>query len=147
MLRETIEKCPEETWIGGNYPRNFWRIAYHALFYTHLYAMPGEHDFISWEHHVDCTNLWHDAEKPEVNPCTKELVLEYLSFIDQNIEFWVNRLDLDSDESGFHWYPNLPKLDHQLVNLRHLATHAGQLSELVMHSGEQEIQWVTRVPR
>lgn len=147
MLRETIVVCVDEAWVGGSFPRNFWRIAYHALFYAHLYAMPREEDFVPWEHHRDCTDLWLDANPPVLDAYPKTLLLEYLDYIDQNIESWVNHLDLDSDESGFHWYPNLPKLDHQLVNLRHLATHAGQLSEIVMHSGEQEIKWVTRVPR
>jgi hypothetical protein len=27
------------------------QIAYHALFYTHLYLQPAEADFVPWEHH------------------------------------------------------------------------------------------------
>jgi len=43
-------------------------------------------------------------------------------------------------ESGFSWY-SIPKLDHQLLNLRHLQGHVGQLSELVMATGA-DLTWV-----
>ena len=147
MLRQTIELCPAETWLAGDHSRNFWRIAYHALHFTHCYSMPTAEDFVTWELHRDCTDLWDDANPPVLEPYTKEEILDYLNFIDESISGWVDRLDLDSQESGFSWYPNLPKLDHQLLNLRHLAGHAGQLSELVMQAGVHEIKWSTRVPR
>ncbi len=145
MLRQTIADVPEVTWLAGRHPRNFWRIAYHALFYTHLYAMPTEHDFVAWTKHSDCTDLWDEPEVKE--PYTQSEVLEYLDFIDAHIGDWVQALDLDSQESGFSWYPDLQKLDHQMVNLRHLAGHAGQLAELAMNGGVDEVAWSTRVPR
>ena len=109
--------------------------------------MPTAEDFLAWELHRECTDLWDDSNPPVLDPYTKEEILDYLNFIDESISGWVDRLDLDSQESGFSWYPNLPKLDHQLLNLRHLAGHAGQLSELVMQAGVHEIKWSTRVPR
>ncbi len=45
MLRETIEKCPDEMWAGGDYAVPFWHVAYHTLFFTHLYLMPDEKAF------------------------------------------------------------------------------------------------------
>jgi hypothetical protein len=108
--------------------------------------MPTAEDFVPWELHRDCTDLWITEKPSIVEPYSKAQLLEYLDFIDASISGWVERLDLDSQESGFSWYPNLPKLDHQLLNLRHLAGHAGQLSELLMQAGA-EIKWSTRVPR
>ncbi len=145
MLRETIEKCPPEVWLGGEHPRTFWRIAYHALFYTHLYAMQTEHDFVKWEKHKDCTDLWKNP--PIVEPFTQPELLEYLDFIDQNITGWVEKLDIETPECGFSWYKSIEKLDHQILNIRHLAGHAGQLAEVVMRAGVDEINWSTRVPR
>jgi hypothetical protein len=145
MTRQCLSDCPEGTWLAGHHPRNFWRIAYHALFYTHLYAMPTEHDFVPWEKHREVTVLWENP--PVEEPYTKEELLSYLDYIDANIEAWVDNLDLESTESGFSWYPNLEKLDHQILNIRHLAGHMGQLSELVMSDGVSEIDWCTRNPR
>jgi len=37
-------------------------------------------------------------------------------------------LDLDSAESGFSWY-QMSKLEHQLVNIRHIQHHGAQLAD------------------
>ena len=39
----------------------------------------------------------------------------------------VYRLDLTAPESGFYWY-RMSKLEHHLVNLRHIQHHTGQLA-------------------
>ena len=145
MLRDTLTQCPEVAWTKGDHPRNFWRIAYHALYYTHLYAMPSEADFVPWEKHRPCTDLWENP--PVLEAYTKPELLEYLEFIDSNIQAWVLNLDLDSPETGISWYKNMEKLDHQILNIRHLAGHVGQLSELVMLAGVDEVSWSSRVPR
>jgi hypothetical protein len=51
MLKQAVEQCPDELWRGGAYPVPFWRVAYHTLFYTHLYLQPNKEDFHPWEHH------------------------------------------------------------------------------------------------
>ncbi len=149
MLRQCITDVDERTWLGGTHPRTFWRICYHALYYTHLYLMPTEHDFVRWEKHRDCTDLWDEegTNPPEVEPYTQSEMLEYLDCLDSKIVEFVSALDLTSTESGFSWYPKLEKLDHQILNVRHLGIHLGQLSELAMQGGVDEIQWKTRVPR
>lgn len=131
MLRECIELCPLELWVAGGPQRPFWRIAYHALFYTHLYMMQTTEDFIPWinarEH---ARSLW---EHPDVGPpYTPDELLAYLDEIDEFVPIRLEVLDLDAAETGFSWYPNMGKLEHQLVNLRHLQGHVGQLSELLM---------------
>ena len=55
MLRQAIETCPEALWHGPEHQSPFWQIAYHALFYTHLYLQPTEKDFIPWEKHAEGT--------------------------------------------------------------------------------------------
>src|SRR5579859_5391607 len=37
MLAECVEKCPDDLWTSGTHPRTFWRIAFHAAYFTHLY--------------------------------------------------------------------------------------------------------------
>src|SRR5215831_21365839 len=51
MLRDTIERCPDALWTSGDYLNPFWRIAYHALYYTHFYLQPNADSFRPWEHH------------------------------------------------------------------------------------------------
>jgi hypothetical protein len=37
MLKQTIAKCPPTIWDDPNDKVKVWQVAYHALFYTHLY--------------------------------------------------------------------------------------------------------------
>ncbi|MBN8691178.1 MAG: DinB family protein [Armatimonadetes bacterium] len=148
MLRQCVEDCPDDLWAlaPSGHPRTFWRIAYHALFYTHLYLMPMKSDFVPWEkHQSQATCLWDDDEEgipPEETTYSKSEVLSYLDWIVKQVDAWVDALDLASPKSGFSWY-RIPKLDHQLVNLRHLGTHTGQLQELLFARG-MDSNWIGR---
>ena len=51
MLKQVIEPCPDDLWAGEDYPISFWRVAYHTLFFTHLYLQPNEKAFRPWDHH------------------------------------------------------------------------------------------------
>ena len=51
MLKRAVEECSDDLWTGGDYPIAFWRVAYHTLFFTHLYLQPDEKSFRPWEHH------------------------------------------------------------------------------------------------
>ena len=70
-------------------------------------------------------------------------LLEYLDFLSENLVGWVENLDLQSSSSGFSWYPNMSKLEHQMVNLRHLGVHIGQLQERLYADG-LEPGWKSR---
>src|SRR5699024_2816331 len=37
MLREAVELCPAEEWTSDAHTNAFWQVAYHALYFTHLY--------------------------------------------------------------------------------------------------------------
>lgn len=148
MLRQCIRDCPADLWAAGKHPRTTWRIAYHTLFYTHLYLMPTLADFVPWERHEQqAVVLWDGDESgnpPHETTYTQGDLLEYLDFIEGNLDAWLAAIDLDAPESGFHWYP-IPKLDHQLLNLRHLGGHVGQLSERLMTLGDVgEVDWVSK---
>jgi len=51
MFREAVESCSDALWFDRR-PRNaFWQVAYHTLFYTHLYLQPSADAFRPWEGH------------------------------------------------------------------------------------------------
>jgi hypothetical protein len=54
----------------------------------------------------------------------------------------LDAIDLEAETSGFHWY-NIAKLDHILLNLRHLGIHVGQLQELLYADGI-DLDWISR---
>ncbi len=149
MLREAVELCPDELWLDAT-PRNAcWQHAYHVLFYTHFYMMDTPDDFVPWvEHQAQVQNPDGIPGPPDPNselphmptPYTREQVLAYCEFCDTRVDERVNDMDLASSESGFFWYP-IPKLEHQLVNIRHIQHHAAQIADRLRNTCDLGVNW------
>ncbi|HEY3329153.1 MAG TPA: hypothetical protein VGK19_03955 [Capsulimonadaceae bacterium] len=153
MLAECVEKCPDELWLAGKHPRTFWRIAFHTAFYAHLYLGQGEDAFSPWPGRREGIHagLWERPEGVEpyelpegVEIYQRHEILDYIAFIDGLIDPTIDTLDLDTDYSGFRWYVGIDKLSHELMSLRHIQGHVGQLSELLMAQGI-DTDWVALV--
>lgn len=150
MLRQAIERCPDDLWAAGEHPRTFWRIAYHALFSTHFYLQPDMDAFRPWEGHREDANFlnnvpWPPHGLPKVVPAyTREDLLAYWQLCDAMIDGDIDRLDLDAQECGFPWY-RMPKLDHQMMNIRHIQQHVGQLAERLVAAGADP-DWMGTAP-
>jgi hypothetical protein len=151
MLAECVEKCPEGMWLEGKHPRTFWRIAFHAAFFTHLYLGQNEAAFQPWPGRREGIHpgLWEDPAPVEPYELPKGAesyrrneIRDYIRFVDELVDPTVDQLNLDSDETGFSWYENMSKLSHELMNLRHIQGHVGQLSELLMAKGI-DTDWIS----
>ena len=150
MLRESVELCPDELWLDET-PRNaFWRVAYHALFFVHLYLMDTPEEFVPWAGHQSDVQQEDGIEGPadpesslpvSPNPYSKADVLTYLGICSEMVDARVEAMDLGSESSGFYWYP-ISKLEHQLVNIRHTAHHAAQLADRVRAARDIGVKWV-----
>ncbi len=148
MLNQAILQCPEELWEDARFPNQFWQIAYHVLFYTHLYLQPTEEDFLPWEKHKQdyhsFEGLTEAVPDPQnIIPYTKPEVLEYLEFCRREVNLRVVSLDLEA-ESGFYWLP-FNKMELQFYNIRHLQHHTGDLSERLGSNADIHIRWVGMV--
>lgn len=150
MLRDAIERCPEDLWLSTA-PRNaYWQIAFHVLFFTHLYLMPDESAFVFWEKHRRQVQHPNGIGGPPIpnsdlpllpDPYTKAESLEYLQTCDGMVDDAVDRLDLDSPNCGFPWY-KMSKLEHQFVNIRHLQHHTAQLADRLRAATDTGVRWV-----
>ena len=147
MLADCVRGCPDDLWTAGEQPwRAYWRIAFHAAYFAHLYLGQSPSALQPWP---DCPptyqSIWSDVEPYElpvdIDPITPASTLDYIAFIDALVAPTVDALDLDSDETGFPWYPDMSKLSHELMSLRHLQGHIGQLSELLM-AGGIDTDWI-----
>lgn len=136
MLRDAIDRCPDDEWLSREHKNAFWQVAYHALFYTHLYLQPDEAAFRKWTQHRG------DDDGTTADPYTKAQVLEYWSVVDAMVDGAVDALDLENSDSGFWWY-KMSKLEHQLVNLRHVQHHGAQLADRVRSAADVGIKWVS----
>lgn len=159
MLAECVEQCPDDLWTEtrpdkyGDRPifRDYWRIAMHTLFFTHLYLAQNEDAFQPWpDRRPGEEGMWHKPwdlepyEMPEdTKPYSKQEVLQYIDWLHSIIDPTIDMLDLDTSDPGIPWYKNITKLSHELMNIRHIQGHVGQLSELLMQRGI-DIKWIAR---
>lgn len=140
MLRAAIRACPDDLWASSDGHANpFWRIAYHTLYYTHLYLQPNNRAFRAWEHNQRGI---HSFEKPlqTRRPYTKAEVLAYWSICRSLVDDAVDALDLNDPKSGFSWY-KIPKMEHQIVNIRHIQYHQAQLADRLRVATGAGVNW------
>jgi hypothetical protein len=147
MLKQTIEQCPDDLWAGGSNPVAHWRVVYHTLFFTHMYLHPNVQVFRPWQHHRDQHECLGDLPYPPYgrpkigDPYTRPQMPDYWRFCDEMIDTAVDHLDLDAQECGFPWY-QLPKLDHQINNIRHLQHHAALLAGRLRQACGLDVEWI-----
>jgi hypothetical protein len=150
MLGETIKRCPGDVWANPNHRNAWWQVAYHTLFFAHLYLQPNEAAFRPWrEHQADVQNPDGIAGPPDPNsslplipqPYSRDQILEYWSICDEMVDNAVDALDLLSRNSGFSWY-KVSKLEHQIVNIRHIQIGAALLAERLRSEADIGIGWV-----
>jgi hypothetical protein len=147
MLLEAIENCPTELWLSGRYVRAYWQIAYHTLYYADLYLCQEESAFTPWEMH---RHEHHRFVAPDeilltLHPYTPLEAIAYLHDLDARIDAAVDALDLDATSSGFSGY-QMPKFEHQIVSLRHMQHHLGQLTDRLRQEAGWGVRWVVGGP-
>lgn len=156
MLAGCVERCPDDLWANPDpafddgdriIHRAFWRIAFHAVYFTHLYLGQGEDSFQpppaeSAVRRAESEGMWSPPwilepyEMPvQTAPFSKHDILEYIAFVDGLVDRTIDSLNLEAEETGFRWYKSMSKLSHELMNLRHLQGHVGQLSEHLLARG------------
>ncbi len=142
MLKAAVEDCPDAIWTAGVPPRNFWRIVYHTLFFAHLYLQVRDEEFVCWELHRVEVESDPERERLDAAPYSRAEMLAYWELVDTMVDPQIDKVDLSSPESGFSWY-SIPKLDHILLNLRHIQDHSGQLRDRLLEAGIDQ-RWATK---
>ncbi len=154
MLREAIERYPDDLWLGTQLRNAFWQIAYHTLYFTHLYLQADSAAFRPWVQHQSAVQNPDGIAGPPKpgsslplipEPYTKAQALAYWDICDQMVDAAVDALDLRSPKSGFPWY-RMSKLEHQFVSLRHIQHHAAQLADRLRAATDTGVRWVGARP-
>lgn len=146
MMKQVVSKCPDDVWRNPSHTNQFWHIAYHALFYVHLYLQPEETNFTPWVKSRPNLNFmgqlpWPPHDKVALGePYSQNEVLEYLALCQQEVQTQTSNLNIEAP-SGFSWIP-LSKLELQFYNIRHLQLHVGELAERLWVEARVEVGWV-----
>jgi hypothetical protein len=146
MLKDVVNKCPDNLWDNNEHENSYWRIVYHALFYTSLYLSKSINTFTAWKNHKEnynCLGSFTYDKKPIIidSNYSKEEMIEYLDAVYSNCESLVNNTLLN-EESGFPWLP-MTKGELHFYNIRHTQHHTGQLTERLHNAGIKGINWET----
>lgn len=139
MLRQAIERCPDDVWDDPADANRYWHIVYHVLFYTHLYLQPREADFKPWRGHRAGLNRF-EARTPLTAPSSPTDLLAYWEHCAQQVVDRTAQLDPNAP-SGFDWLP-IGKLELQFYNIRHIQQHTGELMERLGARAGIGIDWV-----
>jgi hypothetical protein len=130
MLKQAILKCPPAVWDAQQDKDRFWFKAYHTLFYAHKYLQINPGDFVHWKKHRH-----PDGEKP----MAKEEILEYMAFVEGQVAEKIPITDL---EAGAGFLGNrLSKLELQIINIRHIQEHTGELYERLGSRENTVLDW------
>ncbi len=146
MLKQALAKCPDSFWNAPKDRNKFWHVAYHAIFYTHLYLQDAEKDFKPWKNHRNEYQFlgpvpWPPHNLPKISaPYAREELLDYLAFVREQVLVRVPALDLEA-ASGFDWLP-FGKLELQFYNIRHLQHHAAELYERLGARAAIDLDWI-----
>jgi hypothetical protein len=150
MLRRAIEACPDAAWDDPAHENRFWHVAYHVVFYTHLYLSPSEEAFEPWEKSRPEANFlgplpWPPHREPKTGePYEKADILEYLDLVAESVRTRVESVPLDTP-SGFPWLP-FGRLELHVYNIRHVQHHVGQLADRVRREAGEGVEWVGEMP-
>ena len=147
MLKQTITKCPQPMWDDPDDKTKFWHIAYHALFFAHLYLQDSEKTFQAWSRHREEYQFLGPLPRPPHRlpkigeAFSQEDVLDYLAFCQQQVDERTEKLDPQA-ESGFSWLP-FSKLELQFYNMRHIQQHTGELMERLGTRANIDVDWIS----
>jgi hypothetical protein len=146
MLKQAVAKCPGSLWDNPVDKTKFWHIAYHTLFYTHLYLQVTEKEFVPWVKHrndynkMDPLPAISQGRPASREPYSKEDILAYLKICQEQVDEKTKQLKPDA-ESGFSWLP-FNKLELQIYNIRHIQQHAGELMERLGTRANIDVDWI-----
>lgn len=144
MLKQNILACPEAVWFDPADQNKSSQIAYHALYWIHMYLQESEQAFQPWSGHREEYRLAGGGVEGPIEPATKELVLDYLAFCQVQVVEKVSTMDLDV-LSAYEWVP-VTMFELQLYSLRHIMQHVGELLERLGARASIEGDWVATRP-
>jgi len=130
MLKQAIIKCPPSVWDAPQDQDPFWFKAYHTLFYAHKYLQLTPKDFVHRKKH-------HKSDGEKL--MAKGEILAYLAFVEQEVARCIPLTDLNAG-AGFLGN-RFSKLELQIINIRHIQEHTGELYERLGSRENTALDW------
>jgi diadenosine tetraphosphatase ApaH/serine/threonine PP2A family protein phosphatase len=118
-------------------------LAYHTLYFAHLYLSPSEAAFEPFERAVEGRPGFGQTDLGDWSELEPGDVFAYCDDIDERVAGLVQARPFDAP-SGFHWLP-FSRGEAHLYNLPHIQHHAGRLIERLRQTIDEGTGWVFAV--
>ena len=116
----------------------FRSVAYHTLFFANWYMQQDRGLPMAWPKHRGGMESLGDSKCP---PATREDILEFCDWCDQQVNPGIDKLNLEAAQCGFPWY-RMSTLEHQIANIRHIQNHAAALATRLRRKAHVDVDWV-----
>ncbi|HEY7389993.1 MAG TPA: DinB family protein [Bryobacteraceae bacterium] len=145
MLSNAVEACPEQVWSApareGHRHTEFWYIAFHTLFFLDLY-LSGSLDGFAPPAPFGLEELDPAGIIPE-RPYTKHDLTKYVAHCREKCRSVIRGMNGHAAERRCHFdWLDISFGELQLVSLRHVQHHAGQLNLILRQTGNAPPRWV-----
>ena len=147
MLRQVIEKTPDQQWNSEEYNNPNWQLAYHVLWGLKFYLGATPESSVPWKNAIEGAESLggdQDWENPDEGVVvegihTKEELLLFIDDLEEKLQSAIESLPLH-ESSGFEWYP-YSRLELHINNIRHLQHHMAQIIERLKAKGIKGFSW------
>jgi hypothetical protein len=140
MLRDLIERCPEEVWNKQEEGVPFWQQVYHTLTAVDFYLSESPDASRKW---ISDDGQADELDKASSVVLSREKMIEYLDFVAKKFEEFVKDLEAGGLDASnpFPWAG--PTVAHRMFyNLRHAQHHLGWMASMLRRNGVEPADWI-----
>jgi len=149
MLKDCIDRCPENEWNQRHNDYPFSQVLFHALFDCDLNMSKNEKDLKSQKLHEENRMEFGDYEELEgkiaAKVYTRDFIGKYYIHCFNKIASTLSLLpNNELLETNSDYYKSMTKMERYINTIRHTQHHAAQLGLRLQLITGKEMEWVGR---
>ncbi len=149
MLKDCIDRCPQEEWHERHDDYPFSQVVFHALFDCDLNMCEDEKELKSQQIHEEHKEEFGNYEELEGRIAAKVYAQEFIKkYYLHCLEKITVALDQKTNDelliSGSDYYRTMTKMERYVNCIRHTQHHAAQLGLRLQFVTREEMEWVGR---
>jgi hypothetical protein len=150
MLKDCIDRCPNNEWNGKHNDYPFSQVVFHALFDCDINLSKDENDLKGQLFHLENRKEFGNYEELEnrirENLYKKEFISKYYEHCLCKIRItMINTRNDELIEPNSDFYKSMTKMERLINCIRHTQHHAAQLGLRLQILTDKEMDWVGRV--
>lgn len=138
MIGGAIQACPKSLWAQRNIDPPLWQQVYHVLYGIDYWFSPSKDEFAQPSFSQNVNSVLGEKSEGFIDQAE---MLDYLSFVEQKTERFVNALGGDGLMKPSPMYAKWTNLDVILEQLRHIQHHIGYLNRVLLKCKIKPVEW------